>query len=109
MFYFIAPRYRRFPLYNQKINEKYREQNDGNDLPHRLRNIVGFQDGTRFEVCRPGGDPQIQMRLFNGKDRIHCLEFQTIVFPDGMVGDLYGPVLGARHDSYTNRVILYFP
>lgn len=58
------------------------------------------------KVSRPGGDHAVQMRLYNGKDRVHCLEFQAVSFQDGMIGDLYGPVCGAHHDSYTNNVSL---
>ena len=55
-------------------------------------------------MSRPGGNPQLQMRLYNGHKRIHCLEFQGVSFPDGMIGDLYGPICGARHDGYINTV-----
>jgi len=44
------------------------------------------------------------MRVYNGHVRFHCFEFQGVSWPDGMIGDLYGPVCGARHDSYIDRI-----
>lgn len=101
---FFAPR---FHYYNRSIRNKCEELRPGDGgLPHPFENTCGFQDGTRLHVSRPGGNEQIQMRLYNGNDRIHCLEFQGVSFPDGMIGDLYGPVPGARHDSYINNISL---
>ena len=92
----------RFQMYNDALQWKC-NQIFGHGLPHRCRFVCGFQDGTRVEISRPGGDEQVQRRVYNGNDRIHCLEFQAFSFPDGMIGDLFGPVPGARHDQYTNN------
>lgn len=94
----------RFAMYNDHIRRKCLAMYPGEGLPPDYQNVCGFQDGTRLEISRPGGDEAVQMRCFNGKDRIHCLEFQGVSFPDGMIGDLYGPVPGSRHDSYISRV-----
>jgi hypothetical protein len=50
----------RFPLYNEKINLKYRQRNNV-DLPLWLRHTCGFQDSTRLKVSKPGGDHAIQI------------------------------------------------
>ncbi len=92
----------RFPYYNSKIVAKLAENNQV--LPAANAHTCGFQDGTRLHISRPGGDYQLQMRCYNGNDRIHCLEFQAVSFADGMIGDLYGPVCGARHDMHMNTV-----
>jgi len=93
----------RFEMYNRHIQQKC-QATRGHALPVTYRHVCGFQDGTRVEISRPGGDDAVQMRCYNGSERIHCLEFQGVSFPDGMIGDLYGPVPGARHDSYISRV-----
>lgn len=32
--------------------------------------------------------------------RIHGFKFQSVVSPDGMIVNLYGPVAGRRHDAH---------
>jgi len=44
---FWAPR---FPMYNEKINSKYRNMYPGENLPLHLRHVAGFEDGTRVHV-----------------------------------------------------------
>ena len=48
-------------------------------------------------VCRPG---EGQRQLYNGHKRVHGIKFQSIVCPDGMIVNLYGPFKGRRHDSF---------
>lgn len=61
-----------------------------------MPNCWGFIDGTLRPICRPLYD---QRHVFNGQKRTHGLKFQSVVTPDGMVANLYGPVEGRRHDS----------
>lgn len=61
-----------------------------------LPNCFGFIDGTVRPMCRPS---EGQRGFYNGKDRVHCLKFQSIVTPDGLVAHLHGPVEGRRHDA----------
>lgn len=96
----------RFPLYNQKIHTTWARVHPHDAIPLNYQHMCGFQDGTRLEICRPGGHHDLQARCYNGNHRIHCLEFQGVSFPDGMIGDLYGPVCGARHDGYMNNASL---
>ena len=60
-------------------------------------NIVGFIDWTLRRICRPGGPPEVQ--VFDGHHRDHGLAYQSLVFPNGMIGDLYGPAFGRRHGA----------
>lgn len=70
------------------------------DAIHRsgaaLDNCWGFIDGTVRPVCRPGVNQRV---LYNGHKRVHSIKFQAIALPNGLVGNLYGPVEGKRHDS----------
>lgn len=62
-----------------------------------LENIVGFVDGTVRPVCRPKDH---QREMFNGHKRYHGLKFQSVVAPNGLIVDLYGPIEGRRHDCF---------
>ena len=37
--------------------------------------------------------------LYNGHKKVHAIKFQSVVAPNGLVANLYGPVEGKRHDS----------
>ena len=62
-----------------------------------LDNCWGFVDGTVRPVCRP---KEGQRELYNGHKRVHAIKFQSIIAPNGMIANLYGPVMGRRHDAY---------
>ena len=61
-----------------------------------LTNCWGFIDGTVRPVCRP---QQMQRVLYNGHKRVHAIKFQSVVTPNGIIANLFGPVEGCRHDS----------
>ncbi len=70
------------------------------DTVHRqgvpLTRCWGFIDGTARPICRPG---QHQRVVFSGHKRCHVLKFQSIVIPNGLIANLFGPIEGRRHDS----------
>ena len=47
-------------------------------------------------ICRPGRNQRV---VYNGHKRVHALKFQSVVAPNGLIANLYGPVEGRRHDS----------
>lgn len=57
---------------------------------------IGFIDGTTIQVCRPEKN---QQQCYNAWKRFHCLKFQSVTTPDGLLRDFYGPIEGIRHDS----------
>ena len=61
-----------------------------------LDNCWGFIDGTVRPVCRPGENQRV---LYNGHKRVHAIKFQSVVAPNGLIANLFGPVEGRRHDS----------
>ena len=61
-----------------------------------LETCWGFIDGTVRPPCKPG---QNQRALYNGHKRVHSIKFQSVVAPNGLIANLYGPVEGKRHDS----------
>ena len=40
-------------------------------------------------ICRPG---ELQRVVYNGHKRVHALKFQCVALPNGLIGNLYGPV-----------------
>lgn len=74
--------------------QKYAEAVHQKGAP--LQNCWGFIDGTVRPICRPG---QNQRVMYNGHKRVHALKFQSVVTPNGLIANLYGPVEGKRHDS----------
>jgi hypothetical protein len=54
-----------------------------------LTNCFGFIDGTVKAICRPGKNQRL---VYNGHKRHHALKFQSVVTPNGMIANLYGPV-----------------
>jgi hypothetical protein len=81
-----------------------------------LPNVFGFIDGTCVEVARP---VRHQQRLFNGRlryidivsisyvdhlnalvlERCHCVNFQCVTTPDGIIQLACGPFAGTVNDS----------
>jgi len=55
-----------------------------------------FIDGTLVQICRPGH--WLQGAYYSGHKRKHCLRFQGILTPDGMLASFYGPYPGASTD-----------
>ena len=54
-----------------------------------LESCFGFLHGTARPISRPGEN---QRAVSIGHKRVHCLKFQSITLPNGLVGNLYGPV-----------------
>ena len=54
-----------------------------------LNNCFGFIDGTVRPISRPGSGQRI---AYNGQKRVHGLKFQSIALPNGLIGNIFGPV-----------------
>ena len=54
-----------------------------------LTTCFGFVDGTVRPVSKPG---QHQRIIYDWHKRVHALKFQAVALPNGLVGNLYGPV-----------------
>lgn len=57
--------------------------------------IYGFIDGSKHMQCRPSKDQEI---VYSGHKRGHCCNWQAVVFPDGLILSLFGPVAGSVND-----------
>ena len=65
------------------------------------QHCVGFLDGTIRSSCRPS---RHQRLAYTGYGRRHGLKFQTVVSPNGMITDFFGPVLARHGDGHMLRV-----
>ena len=54
-----------------------------------LDNCWGFIDGTVRPICCPGESQRV---MYNGHKRVHALTFQSVVAPNGLIANLFGPV-----------------
>lgn len=68
-----------------------------------LDNCVGFIDCTKIAMARPGGHGALQRASYSGHKRMHCLIYQTVTTPDGLMFYMYGPEVGRRHDMTLYR------
>jgi hypothetical protein len=93
----------RLSHFNQAIRAKL--TNLHGRVPNRERHTALFLDATLREVCRPSrtlrlGNVSLQRNIYNGRKKIHCLSYQGISGPDGIIWDLYGPIAGRHKDIF---------
>ncbi|XP_028410541.1 uncharacterized protein LOC114533238 [Dendronephthya gigantea] len=62
-----------------------------------LTQCLGFIDGTVRPIPRPIRNQQI---MFSGHKRTHCIKFQSVHAPNGLIANMFGPVEGRRHDAF---------
>lgn len=65
-----------------------------------LTNCIGFIDGTARSICRT---TKLQQQVYSGHKRAHCLKFQAITLPNGIILHLSNPYPGRRHDAFILR------
>lgn len=63
-----------------------------------LEKYVGFIDGTKIRITRPGGHGWLKRAAYSGYKRMNCLVYQSMSTPDRPIVSLGGPVEGRRHD-----------
>ena len=74
-------------LLNHGALQRYPDAISGQGAP--LDNSFGFIDGTVRPISRPDEHQRI---VYNGYKRVHALKFQLLSLPNGLIGNLYGPV-----------------
>lgn len=62
-----------------------------------LENCIGFIDGTARPICRP---KRYQRNVYSGHKRFHCLKFQNVTTPNGIILQMSLPYLGSKHDAF---------
>jgi hypothetical protein len=97
---FFVPR---FQMYNDAIKRKFR----GQQMPVAAVDTALFLDGTSLRIAPPSGPYANQRNMYNGHHKLHCLQFQGVSAPDGMIVDFYGPLAGRRHDTHVLNSSLF--
>ena len=69
----------------------------GRKGPAPLKNCVGYLDGSNQYVSKPHLNQGV---LYNGHKRKHCVKWQGLMLPNGIMPMPFGPIHGRRHDSY---------
>lgn len=59
-------------------------------------NCWGFIDGTARAICRPTVNQQL---YYSGHKKMHCVKYQSVLCPDGIIISLKGAYEGRRHDA----------
>ncbi|KAK2566657.1 hypothetical protein P5673_009318 [Acropora cervicornis] len=62
-----------------------------------LTGCWGFIDGTPRPIARPVRNQRI---MYSRHKRSHCLKFQSVQAPNGMIAHMFGPIEGRRHDAF---------
>lgn len=68
-----------------------------------LQNCFGFIDGTVRPISRPG---ELQRVVYNGHKRVHALKFQSVALPNGLIGNLFGPVGKSETEFFIHKCTL---
>ena len=66
----------------------------------------GFIDGTVRPICRPSINQKL---VYSGHKRVHGLKFKSVVIPNGLIANMYGPLEAKRHDSAMLRISELLP
>lgn len=66
-----------------------------------LDNCWGFIDGTARAIARPVRNQRI---MYSGHKRFHCLKFQAVTTPNGLIANMFGPIAGRHHNAYMLNV-----
>ena len=82
------------PFLSPEVLQSYADAIHNKGAP--LENCFGFVDGTVRRIARPKYNQRI---MYNGHKRVHAIKFQSVVLPNGLIGNLAGPFEGKRHDG----------
>jgi len=100
-----------FPIFAGVIKCKLGEEAYGG-LQFDSFHIAGFFECKICETCRPGSGPAedrplaprhedadiLQESVYSAYIRRHGLKILSVVFPNGMIGCIYGPISGREND-----------
>ncbi len=93
---------RRFTEYRLKVLEKHDPEAY---LPQRIWDVVGFLDGSRFEIAKPTGQQIPYDVTYNGKTKTHCVNTLAIVFPYWCFLGLFGKLFSLLTIYALSRVV----
>ena len=62
-----------------------------------LNNCIGFVDGSIQRLDKPG---RYQHIMYNGHKRCHCVKWQGLMLPNGIMPMPFGPINGRNNDAF---------
>jgi hypothetical protein len=112
----VAKYIKEFGHFAECIRNKIIARSDGTisvtNYPEEYTNIIAFIDCVVVRICRIGSGPKgnggsnqirdhtnIQQCAYNGYKHSHGIKFQSIEFPNGMCGFMFGPCSNIDNDS----------
>ena len=72
---------------NPQAQQSYADSISRKGAP--LNSSFGFVDGTVRLISRTGLTQRV---VSNGHKRVHSLKFQSLALPNGLTGNIFGPV-----------------
>jgi nuclease HARBI1 len=91
-----------FPVFAERIEEKMNSL--GVHFNGEQRNgIACFIDATFLKTCRPSGPYNVQRSFFSRYRKCTGIKIQAITFPNGIIGEAWGPASGRRNDRFLLR------
>jgi hypothetical protein len=87
-----------YPLTRERL-EQYVDAFQRRGVPDVLR-VFAVIDTKKHKVCKPGEN---QRALYSGHKRIHCIKYQTLEGPDGLILHCTPCFDGRRGDGYILR------
>ena len=67
-----------------------------------LDDCFGLVDGTVRQIAQPKYNQRI---MYNGHKRVHSIEFQSVVLPNGLIGNLACPFEGQHNSTMLHESI----
>ena len=67
----------------------FRRRQSQGKVQHWTTSCFGFIDETVRPISRPGTGQRV---VYNGHKMIHGLKFQSVTLPNGLTGNIFGPV-----------------
>ena len=68
-----------------------------NEHHHHINNVFVFINGMIQKIVRPF---KFQHQLYNSWKHCHCIKFQGLMAPDGIMIHLGGPFMAKYHDMW---------
>ena len=83
-------------VYWMQVDYLYSYAHTVSDKGTALDACIGFMDGSTKPIARLTENLSV---TFSGHKRVHCLRFQSLLLPNGLIGHMSSPLEGRRHDA----------
>lgn len=66
------------------------------DKKRSVESVFGFINCTEIQIQRPGGSSANNRVVYSEHKKIYCLVYQTVITPNGLNFNMFGPKVGRR-------------